>query len=326
MNNELISIVVPAYNVEKYIEKCVDSLINQTYKNIEIILVDDGSTDKTGKICDKYLKKDKRIKVIHKENGGLSDARNCGIASAKGKYILTIDSDDYVDYEITKFLYNNLKKSNADISTCLPQNFYENENKDLKDNSQNKSITLETEQALETLMYGKNITVSAWGKLYKKELFKDVKYPKGKIYEDVATTYLLFSKSKRVSINTKKMYYYLIRKGSIMNTKFNKKRMDSLYFAEEETNFIKKNFPNIINSAINKEFMEAIYIIKEIPLRKEYSNELKKLSNVLKKYRMIIIKDKKSTKRTKIYSYFSFFGIIGIKFFSNIYKLMKGSK
>ena len=323
MNNELVSIVVPAYNVEKYIKKCVESIINQTYKNIEIILVDDGSTDKTGEICDYFNKKDDRIKVIHKENGGLSDARNCGIDVAKGKYILLIDSDDYVDLEIVEFLYNDLKNNNADISTCLPQKFKEGNCENLKDNSKNINNVLNTENALEDLFYLKNLTVSAWGKLYKSELFKDIKYPKGKLYEDLPTTYRLFAKSKIISTNTKKMYYYLIRKGSIMNSKFNEKRMDSLYFTKDQTKYIKNNFPNILNSAINQEFMEAVGIAKEIPLNKKYSKERKEIIKVFKKYRINIINDKKAPIKNKIYAIFSLFNIIGIKILVMFYKFLK---
>ncbi len=323
MNNELISVIVPIYNVEKYIGKCVDSLINQTYKNIEIILVDDGSPDKCGAICDKYAVQDKRIKVIHKKNGGLSDARNYGIDVAKGDYILLIDSDDYVNLEIVEFLYNDLKKNNADISTCLPITFYE-DSENILDNSQNYNIVLDTEQALENLMYTKDVTVNAWGKLYKKKLFDNVRYPKGKLYEDVATAYLLFANTKKVSINTKKMYYYRVRKGSIIKSKFKKERMDSLYFAEEETKYIKENYPSIINAALNKEFMEAVFISKEIPLNKEFSCEIKKLSHTLKKYRKTIIEDPKATKNAKINAIISFFGVIGIQYSTKFYRLFGG--
>ena len=323
MKNELVSIIVPAYNVEKYIKRCINSIINQTYKNIEIILVDDGSTDETGKICDFFGKKDERIKVIHKKNGGLSDARNYGIDIATGNYILLIDSDDYVDLEIVEFLYNNLKENNADISTCLHKKFKESNNENSKDYKKNNNTILKTEDALENLFYLKNLTVSAWGKLYKKELFKNIRYPKGKLYEDLPTTYRLFSKSNTISINTKRMYYYLIREGSIMNSKFNKKRMDSLYFTKEQTEFVKKEFPNILNAAINQEFMEAVGIAKEIPFNKEYSKERKELNGVFKKYRNNVIKDKKTSIKNKTYAVFSLLNIIGIKSLALICKLVK---
>ena len=123
MNNEIISIIVPCYNVEKYIERCVTSLVNQTYTNIEIILVDDGSTDSTGELCDNYEKADNRIKVIHKKNGGLSDARNAGMKVAIGNYFFFVDSDDFISTDTIKFLYENLLDKAADISTCTHINF-----------------------------------------------------------------------------------------------------------------------------------------------------------------------------------------------------------
>ena len=124
--NNLISIIVPIYNVEKYLKKCIDSIINQTYKNLEIILVDDGSPDNCGKICDEYAKKDNRIKVIHKENGGVSSARNVGVENATGEYIGFVDSDDYIEKDMYEVLINNLKKENADISIISNYEVYKN--------------------------------------------------------------------------------------------------------------------------------------------------------------------------------------------------------
>ncbi|MBR1540013.1 MAG: glycosyltransferase [Clostridia bacterium] len=118
MEEELISIIVPVYKVEKYLDKCINSIVSQTYKNLEVILVDDGSPDSCGKMCDEWTQKDTRIKVIHKENGGLSDARNFGLDCAKGKYIQFVDSDDYIEKDMIEFLYKNLKENNADISIC----------------------------------------------------------------------------------------------------------------------------------------------------------------------------------------------------------------
>lgn len=321
MNNEIISIIVPCYNVEKYIERCVTSLVNQTYTNIEIILVDDGSTDSTGELCDNYEKADNRIKVIHKKNGGLSDARNAGMKVAIGNYFFFVDSDDFISTDTIKFLYENLLDKAADISTCTHINFFENNN--IKNKMyDNKNFVYETEDALKNLLYEKNITTSAWGKLYKRTLFDNVEYPKGKICEDLPTTYLLFAKSKRVSINSMPMYYYLIRKDSIIHSKFNSKRLDALDFANDETIFIKENFPNILNAAISREFMEAVYISTTIPYSLEYKNARKRIKNILKKYRKNILLDNNVKKNEKIYAYMSYFNIFGIKFVYNVKKIL----
>ncbi len=321
MDNEIISIIVPCYNVEKYIERCVTSLVNQTYINIEIILVDDGSTDSTSELCESYKRDDSRIKVIHKKNGGLSDARNAGMKVATGNYFFFLDSDDFISTDTIKFLYKNLLDKDADISTCAHINYFEN--KSTKNRTyDNKNFVYETEDALKNLLYEKNITTSAWGKLYKRNLFDNIEYPKGKICEDLPTTYLLFAKSKRVSINSIPMYYYLIRKDSIIHSKFNKKRLDALDFAEEETKFIKEKFPNIINAAISREFMEAVYISTTIPCSIEYKDARKKIKNILKKYRKNVLIDSNVNMNEKVYAYMSYLNIFGIKLTYTIKKIL----
>ena len=156
---DLITVIVPVFKVEKYLEKCVKSICCQTYKNLEIILVDDGSPDNCGKMCDKYAKSDKRIKVIHKENGGLSDARNAGIKMATGKYIAFVDSDDYVSNDYIEYMYKILKKENAKISICELQIVWKNTT--IENNKENKVQKLTSKQALENLLYSQGIDVSA---------------------------------------------------------------------------------------------------------------------------------------------------------------------
>lgn len=176
---ELISVIIPVYNVEKYLNKSIESVIKQTYKELEIILVDDGSTDSSGKICDEFAQKDDRIKVIHKKNGGLSDARNAGISEAKGKYLGFIDSDDYIDKNFYEILYNVLKKYNSDISICKHRETYT----DYEENTSKLEIkeqVFNTEQALKELLLFGEVNNYAWNKLYKKELFNEINYPVGK--------------------------------------------------------------------------------------------------------------------------------------------------
>lgn len=320
MNKDLITIVIPAYNVEEYLPKCIDSVINQTYSNLEIILVDDGSPDSCGKICDNYKKMDNRIKVIHKENGGLSDARNVAIDICKGKYITFIDSDDYVSKKYIENLYIALISNNADISTCDYISF---SNKVEKKYITFKSIPLNNIDALENMLYQKNVTTCAWGKLYKTSLFKDIRYPKGKICEDLDTTYKLFAKSKKIVITNNNDYFYFQRPSSIINSKFNIKRLDALDFATNETKYIKKHFPSIINSAINREFMEAIFVLQKISisdLKKDYG---KKISNMIKNNRKTVINDKKSRFLFRIYAFISYFGIYLLKIFLTILFMFK---
>lgn len=214
---DLISVVVPIYNVQKYLEECLISICNQTYKQLEIILVDDGSTDNSGKICDKYKQLDSRIQVIHKENGGLSDARNTGLKYSNGNYIVFIDSDDYISFEMIERMLEYKEKYQADIVMCQYFNVYKNQEHEFVTEDK-ESIQMTGEEAFYEFLVG-NLPgmVVAWNKLYDIKLFKDnkIQYPKGKIHEDCYTTYKLYLKADRVVYLYDKMYAYRHRKGSI---------------------------------------------------------------------------------------------------------------
>ena len=189
----LISVVVPVYNVAKYLKKSIESIVNQTYTNLEIILVDDGSKDESGDICEDYSLKDSRIIVIHKPNGGLSDARNAGIKQAKGEYITFVDSDDTIDYDMIEFLYDLILKFNTKMSICCQTEIFENTNKKNVIGN-NEKLKLTGKECIRRMLYHDIVDTSAWAKLYSTKLFRTVKFPKGKIYEDIATTYRLFQK------------------------------------------------------------------------------------------------------------------------------------
>jgi len=180
--DEKISVIVPVYNVEQYLERCIDSIINQTYKNLEIILVNDGSTDNSGQLCDELAKKDDRIRVIHKKNGGLSDARNVGVDEAKAELIGFIDSDDYIDEDMYELLINNLKAANADLSMCGHYDVYNNvPEAQVVDK---KTWELSPREAIKMVMEAKILSVTAVNKLYKKSLFSELRFEIGKIAED----------------------------------------------------------------------------------------------------------------------------------------------
>ena len=215
MEEDLISIVIPVYKVEKYLEKCIESVLKQTYTNLQIILVDDGSPDNCGKICDEYAKKDPRIEVIHKVNGGLSDARNVGIAKAKGKYIGFVDSDDYIKEDMYEILINLIKEYDADVSIC---NLYDViDGKEYIRNNENGIQEYSRLEILKEVLLDKNIQSYAWNKLYKKELFDEIKYPIGKKYEDIGTTFYVFEKCNKIVVTSEPEYYYLKRSDSLVN-------------------------------------------------------------------------------------------------------------
>lgn len=223
---ELISIIVPVYNVEKYLEKCVKSIIKQTYKNIEIILVDDGSKDNSGKICDELEKIDNRIKVIHKENGGLSDARNAGLKIATGKYIGFVDSDDYIKEDMFETLYKLNKENNSDISIV---SYYEIYNERVISVRESKELEILNKiEAIKELLIDTKIQSYAWNKLFKKELFNNIEFPTNKNFEDIATTLLLFEKANKIVLLEDPKYYYVRRDDSIVGVKNYKTYKDYL--------------------------------------------------------------------------------------------------
>lgn len=309
MKQELISVVIPIYNVEKYVEKCVNSVISQTYKNMEIILVDDGSKDKSGEICDSFEKKDKRIKVIHKKNGGLSDARNAGIEIAKGKYISFIDSDDYVSELFIERLYNLCTQNNADIAECA---FIKFEDKSqIKKIEDSTVISVKNNEDVLYDLYRKEsyvVTVVVWNKLYKMDLFNDIRFPKGKINEDEFTTYKLFWKCKKIAITSERLYYYRKNNNSIMGKKFNVNRYDCLEAEEERADFLYENKLMNLYSLCVARYLKRIqeYYYKTIMFidnSKEYQKML--LQKYRKQYKNTLQYQNLETKIKNIFFYTS---------------------
>jgi glycosyltransferase involved in cell wall biosynthesis len=211
--SSLISIIVPVYKTEPYLRKCLNSIINQTYKNLEIILVDDGSPDDCGEICDEYAALNARVKVIHQENRGLSAARNAGLKIATGEYIGFTDSDDWIANDMFETLYRGALEHRADITIC---GYYLVKGNKYREVREEHTVLYGREDALHHLLLDKTITNHAWNKLYKRDLFKGVSYPEGRTFEDVATTYKLFEKADKVVFLDSSKYYYLQRDDSVV--------------------------------------------------------------------------------------------------------------
>lgn len=325
-NKDLISIIVPIYNIEKELKECIDSLIEQTYKNIEIILVDDGSTDNCPMICDEYKKKDERIVVIHKKNGGLSDARNCGIYESKGEYLTFVDGDDMVTNNYCQFLYDTLKQNDADISIGKPKMIYAD---GIEVNKNYSDCFIGTnEEILDRLLYDNGIDLSACFKLYKKELFKDVSFPVNRLYEDAATTYKLIDKAKVIAVNTTEaIYIYKIRNNSISNCDFNEKKLDLIISTKEMTDFIKNKYPRL-EKGCNRRLMYA-YLSTLTQLarsKKRYKKIEKELISYIRHNKNDVLRDKKTPKRDKIGIYSLCFGFCGYKILWQIYARVSGRR
>lgn len=193
----MISVIVPVYNAEKYLPQCIDSILAQTYTDFELIIVDDGSTDRSGQICDEYKDKDSRVYVVHQENRGVSAARNAGIDMAKGEYIAFVDSDDFIHNQMLELLFFALTKYSVDISVCTSNSIKDRKSCSEKHYAQFNSERLTAEELLVRHEWDYNY---AWGKLYSKKLFSEIRYPEGKIFEDTLTTYKLLFKSKNTEI------------------------------------------------------------------------------------------------------------------------------
>ena len=244
MMNPLISVIVPVFNVEQYLTKCVDSICNQKYSYLEILLIDDGSTDQSGNICEELSKRDSRIKVFHKKNGGLSDARNYGLMVSTGEYITFVDSDDYIAEDMINILYNNLKKEKANISVCGYQMVYDNKTVDIIDGQ--KMCVYNTDEAFSVLLQRNNIGVIACNKLYQRNLFNNVIFPVGKQFEDINTIYKVIHKAKKIVYEPISLYFYRQRIDSIngqsfKNGKFNQRLYDMESAADELYSFVCKN-------------------------------------------------------------------------------------
>ena len=236
-----VSIVVPVYNVEKYLDKCIQSLIGQTLKEIEIILVDDGSTDKSGKMCDEWAQKDSRIRVVHKQNGGLSDARNVGVSVASANYVGFVDSDDYVEPTMFGLLYRNARDDNAEISICGVYSCYANQTIVPEDRGH---FVLSAEEAIRDMLSGNRVRVWVPVKLYLRSILLAVPFPRGRVYEDAFVSVELFLKAKTVSLDLSPQYYYCHHGGTITSESFSKKSMDIVDAYEHCYQVVRENHLN----------------------------------------------------------------------------------
>lgn len=281
--DSLISVIVPIYNVEKYLDRCVDSIINQTYKNLEIILVDDGSPDNCPKMCDDYAEKDSRIKVVHKENGGLSDARNVGMEVATGEYVSFIDSDDYISLDFYETLLETIVDNDSDIVECGVVKFYENEKFD-KYNDDLKVTNYDTVDALDGLISESPFKQHVWNKLYKSSVALDIPYAVGKLNEDEFWTYQIFGKAKKVTRIYKTMYYYFQRGSSIMGNGYNIKRLDALEGKMNRQAYIEKNFPILTTKAKVDLYGSCIFAYQSV-LKFMSGNDKKKAGKIIKDYK-----------------------------------------
>lgn len=254
---DLISIIVPVYNVEPYLRRCLDSIINQTYTNLEIIVVNDGSTDSCPTICDYYAEIDERIRVIHKVNGGLSDARNAGLREATGDYIAFVDSDDWISTRYIEVLFNQLEISRADIVEC---NFLRTTTDiTMQFDDMYQTETFDAESALEELILDRKLHQVVWNKLYRRYSLNKCMFEVGKYNEDEFWTYQIFSTSKKIIKIEPVLYFYYQNNTSIMGQGYQLKRLDAIEAKQRRQKLVDKQYPNLSNTAATNLMDSIIY-------------------------------------------------------------------
>lgn len=302
-----LSIIVPIYNVERYLERCIISILNQTYINFELILVNDGSTDNSKDICEKYLSIDNRIKLINKKNGGLSSARNTGIELAIGEYIAFVDSDDYINKYMYEVLITTLKKDKSDMVICGYNKVDQNEanfqeiNNYIDVNNVLASKISKVE-ALDKLLIEGEKFVFAWNKIYKRKLFNELRYKNGKIYEDEFLAHRVLYKCNKVSVINEKLYFYIQRDGSIINSKFTTKRFDKVYALKERIDFLKEKNLLELKEKAEKSFVDYFiwnYFVAYQRLE-NVNSDLIKLKNEFNKVFFEILKNTKISWKEKL--------------------------
>lgn len=283
---EKISVIVPVYKVEKYLDRCVSSIKKQTYRNLEIILVDDGSPDRCPQMCDAWAECDSRIRVIHKENGGLSDARNAGMGIASGIYISFIDSDDWIDLQMYERLVTAMKRDQSDIAACGVKIVWEDGSPDgIFLNT--ADCVLSRQEAQKELLKERLIKHPVWYKLYKSDRVKDLLFDVGRIHEDVFWSYKAIGAANKVSLINYVGYFYFQRNGSIMSEEYSLQRLDALTAYCKRYEYMQREFPELTDKALCLIWLKCIYdgqqSIKYLS-RDERERAFKFFMSVRKKY------------------------------------------
>lgn len=280
----LISVIVPVYNVQDYVGKCLDSICGQSYRNLEIIVIDDGSTDDSPAICDSFAEKDARIKVLHCKNGGLSVARNRGLDIAEGELIGFVDSDDWIEADMYESLYRVLSQYKADISIC--SFFRDEDQQSIPQYNSGKIHIWKSFDAIHEVIKDKRINNYMWALLCERNIFEHIRFPEGQIFEDMATSYLIYTKARGIVYIEKPLYHYIIRQGSIVNSVYYDASREYEIFRTiyERTAFLKTYNRTLWKESLDKTVQRAIHLINHISLDKANSEKNERIvTSVLEK-------------------------------------------
>lgn len=273
-----LTVIVPVYNVEDYVKKCIESILEQNFRDYELILVDDGSTDKSGRICDEYARQDRRIRVIHKENGGPAEARNAGLAETRSEYIVFIDADDSIDSRYLDMLYQCIRNSNADLVMCCTTVIMdERADKpvfEYDDILSGIEIISKAEAYKRMMLPGNTSTsVCAWGKIYHRELFRTVRYPVGEFYEDCRIIDLIIEACQRIAYIPYAGYFYLVRQGSITHGEMTLEHLKAVENAGRLLRLVEEKYPELKPIARGYYAGECLLVCRELSMNPEYRKE-----------------------------------------------------
>ena len=305
-----LSVIVPVYNTERFLRRCIESILNQNVEKCELILINDGSTDSSGKICDEYAKQDKRIKVIHKQNGGLSDARNVAIDVATGEFITFIDSDDYVTDDYIMTLYSLIEKYECKVSIALYNTFVEGSKPKVVNRVYREDCQTNI-KAIEEMFYQEKYDTASWAKLYHSSLFATgIRYPKGIVYEDLATTYLLIFQSDKVAFCNRRIYNYLLRRDSIEGSSFSSKKMDSALKVCELMESHLDILGKVMQAYQCRMMSFFFHLLLKMPDGYEHRNMLYKR---IKAIRWSVLCNSRARKKARVASLLSYLGLGSVK-------------
>jgi glycosyltransferase involved in cell wall biosynthesis len=282
-----IGIIVPVYNVERYLNRCIDSILKQTFEDFEVILIDDGSTDRSGRICDEYAETDARIQAVHKDNSGVADTRNKGLEIVKTEYITFIDADDYVDSRYLETLYRLMKKYDGDLVISYHNVLQENGCRRLKSgNSTDQTVFGEAivskAEVYKAMLGNEGMITSVWGKLYHRDLFQTVRYPVGEIYEDMSVISKIVERSRRIVAVSYRGYYYIQRTGSITHGTPSLEHMVLLYNEEQLMHLIQDKYPEIEGIAKRHYFWSCFYLLHLLIAEPKFEPEIKELRDKIR--------------------------------------------
>ncbi len=303
-----ISVIIPVYNVKPFLDTCLKSVAEQTYRDMEIILADDGSTDGSGAVCDEWAERDSRIRVIHKENGGLSSARNAGIEASSGDAVFFLDSDDYISPGCIGLCADLLTEYDADISIVQLRIVAEDNNAAAPGGDAAAVEVFDSEGAIEASFYQIKFSCSAWGKLYRRQVIGGIRFPAGRYAEDLATCHLFMDNAKRIVFKDECGYFYRQRTNSIMHS-FDPKRLDAIEWADAAAAFCAEKYPRIYNAALCRKFNASMHILLDLPAGGEEHDRYKpEIWRAITSTRGYVLRNGNVRGREKAAALLSYFG------------------